>query len=111
MKLYRTADTEHYLRLNMHHTITDGWSLGVLFKDLEAYYEAARAGRPPWPAPLAVQYGDYAAWEQEFRQSPAYREQVKFWKTTLAPPLAALEGREPVGHGDPRPRSERYPAG
>ena len=93
-KLYRTTDEEHYLWLNMHHTITDGWSLGVLFKDLEAYYEAARTGVSAHVADLAVQYGDYAVWEQEWRRTPGYREQVEFWKKTLAAPLASLFSRE-----------------
>ncbi|MBO0697601.1 MAG: hypothetical protein J2P46_04345, partial [Zavarzinella sp.] len=104
VKLYRTAEEEHLLWLKMHHTITDGWSLGVLFKDLEAYYEAARTGREPWPAPLVVQYGDYALWEQEFRRSAAHAGQVRFWKRTLAPPLAPLD----YPFSKPRPVWQNY---
>jgi hypothetical protein len=104
VKLYRTADQEHYLWLNMHHTITDGCSLGVLFRDLEAYYEAARTGRPAWLVPLAVQYGDYATWEQEFRRSAAHREQVEFWKKALALPVAPVD----LPFSKPRPAWQNY---
>src|SRR5262245_10462223 len=72
VKLYQTEAAEFLLWVNMHHTITDGWSLGVFFRDLEAYYEAARSGRPARVRPLPVQYGDYANWEQERRQSAGY---------------------------------------
>jgi hypothetical protein len=99
VRLYRTADDEHYLWLNLHHTITDGYSVGVLFRDLEAYYEAARAGTPARLPDLPVQYGDYAAWEQGWRRSPAYREQVAFWKETLAAPLPTLD----LPFANPRP--------
>ncbi|HKB00610.1 MAG TPA: condensation domain-containing protein, partial [Gemmataceae bacterium] len=104
VKLYRTADEEHYLWLNLHHTITDGWSLGVFFTDLEAYYKAAPVGTPCGLDPLAVHYGDYAAWEAEFRQSGDYRDQVQFWKRTLAPPLPALD----LPFSKPRPVWQNY---
>jgi amino acid adenylation domain-containing protein len=104
VKLYRTGDTEYYLWLNMHHTITDGWSLGVLFKDLEAYYEAAVAGTAAELLPLAIQYGDCGVWEQEFRKSAGYREQVEFWKRVLAPPVPTLD----LPFAKPRPRWQTF---
>ena len=109
VKLYRTAEAEYHLWLNMHHTVTDGWSVGVLFKDLEAYYEAAVANTAPNLAPLAVQYGDHALWEEQFRHSPAYREQVEYWKQTLAAPIPTLD----LPFAKPRPhwqtfRGERF---
>lgn len=91
VKLYRTGADEYLLWLNMHHTITDGWSWGVFFKDLEAYYEAARAGAPPKVRPLPIQYGDYSVWEAGQRQTPAAREQVEYWKKVLAPPVPTLD--------------------
>jgi acyl carrier protein len=90
-RLFQTADEEHYLWLNLHHTITDGWSLGVLFQDLEAFYEAALTGSAARVAPLDVQYGDYAVWENECRPSPAFREHLEFWKKNLAGPLPSLD--------------------
>ena len=91
VKLYRTGTDEYLLWINMHHTITDGWSWGVFFKDLEAYYEAAKAGTPPRVRPLPVQYGDYSVWEAGMRQTPAVRDQVDYWKKVLAPPVPTLD--------------------
>ena len=91
VKLYRSGTDEYLLWINMHHTITDGWSWGVFFKDLEAYYEAARAGTQPKVRPLPVQYGDYSVWESAQRKSPAFRDQVDYWKQTLAPPVPTLD--------------------
>jgi amino acid adenylation domain-containing protein len=91
VKLYRTGTDEYLLWINMHHTITDGWSWGVYFKDLEAYYEAAKAGAPPKLRPLSIQYGDYSLWEVGLRKTLGFREQVDYWKKVLAPPLPALD--------------------
>jgi len=104
VKLYRTGDTEYYLWLNMHHTITDGWSLGVLFRDLEAYYDAAIAETAAELPALAVQYGDCGLWEEEFRRSAGYRDQVEFWKRVLAPPIPTLD----LPFAKPRPRWQTF---
>ncbi|MFE2756327.1 amino acid adenylation domain-containing protein, partial [Actinosynnema sp. NPDC059335] len=75
VRLVRVAEDEHVFALAVHHIVTDGWSTGVLMRDLEALY----AGEAP--APPAVQYVDYAAW----RQDPP----VDYWAGQLAgvPPL------------------------
>jgi amino acid adenylation domain-containing protein len=91
VKLYRTGTDEYLLWINMHHTITDGWSWGVFFKDLEAYYDAAKAGSPPKVRPLPIQYGDYSLWEVAQRKTPAFRDQVEYWKKVLAPPVPTLD--------------------
>ncbi|HKA06014.1 MAG TPA: condensation domain-containing protein, partial [Gemmataceae bacterium] len=104
VKLYRTGDGQSYLWLNMHHTIADGWSLGVFFADLEEYYEAAVAGGCARLAPLGIQFGDYALWEQQFRDSPAYREQLDWWKRVLAPPIPSVD----LPFAKPRPRWQTY---
>jgi amino acid adenylation domain-containing protein len=91
VKLYRTGGDEFLLWINTHHTITDGWSWGVFFKDLEAFYEAAKAGAPAKVRPLPVQYGDYSVWEEACRKTPAFREQVEYWKKVLHPPVPTLD--------------------
>jgi amino acid adenylation domain-containing protein len=91
LKLYQTGTDEYLLWINMHHTITDGWSWGVFFKDLEAHYEAAKGGTPPKLRPLPIQYGDYSVWESGLRNTPAFGEQVEYWKKVLAPPVPTLD--------------------
>ena len=52
------------LLLTMHHIVSDGWSIGVLYRELKQLYEAFREGRPSPLEELPIQYGDFAAWQQ-----------------------------------------------
>ena len=63
--LYGLSAREHVLLLVLHHIAGDGWSLGVLLRDVARCYGARRAGGAPGLAPLAVQYADYTLWQQE----------------------------------------------
>ncbi|MFL5383082.1 MAG: non-ribosomal peptide synthase/polyketide synthase, partial [Longimicrobiaceae bacterium] len=62
--LARMAEDDHVLLITMHHIVSDGWSMGVLTRELGALYGAFREGRPDPLPPLAVQYADYAAWQR-----------------------------------------------
>ena len=80
-RLARTAADEHVLALAVHHIVTDGWSLGVLGRDLGELYTAAHEGRRPELPELPVRYADHAAWqrartEQAERQLAHWREQL-----------------------------------
>jgi amino acid adenylation domain-containing protein len=103
-KLFQTGSDEYYLWTNLHHNLTDGWSYGVLFKDLEAAYEAARKGVKATLPELAIQYGDYAVWQREWLKTASYREQVEHWKKVLAAPVATLE----LPFSKPRPRTQTF---
>ena len=86
--LYRLSGREHVLLLVLHHIAGDGWSLGVLLRDLGRCYEARRAGREPGLAPLAVQYADYTLWQQEVlgsesEEGSAILRQLAFWRERL----------------------------
>ncbi|MFJ8185674.1 non-ribosomal peptide synthase/polyketide synthase [Streptomyces sp. NPDC096105] len=86
-RLARTAADEHVLALAVHHIVTDGWSLGVLGRDLGELYAAAHEGRRPELPDLPVRYADHAAW-QRARTDQAER-QLAHWREQLAgvPPL------------------------
>jgi amino acid adenylation domain-containing protein len=71
------------LVIAQHHVITDGWSLALLLGELTALYGARVQGRPsPLPEPV-LQYGDYAAWQQEWLKSPALERELVYWRRTL----------------------------
>ena len=89
--LIRASEGEHVLVLNLHHIAGDGWSIGVLFRELAALYGAFRDGdAPPLPEP-PVQYADFAAWQREWMQGPVLEAQLAYWRTRLAAAPAVLE--------------------
>ncbi|HSU13619.1 non-ribosomal peptide synthetase, partial [Longimicrobium sp.] len=90
--LVRLADEEHVLLLCMHHIISDGWSMGVLFRELFTLYESAS----PLP-PLAVQYADFAVWQRGWLQGEVLRRQLAWWRERLggAPPVLELPTDRP----------------
>ncbi|HVH13883.1 MAG TPA: condensation domain-containing protein, partial [Longimicrobium sp.] len=67
----------------MHHIISDGWSLGVLLRELGAGYAAAVEGRPSALPEPALQYADYAAWQRAWLNGDAAARQLDYWKTKL----------------------------
>ncbi len=81
------------LALNLHHIVTDGWSLYVLYRDLAAAYDALGGGASTLPE-LPIQYLDYAAFQRrELGEAggEALARQRRFWQETLAAPLPVLE--------------------
>jgi hypothetical protein len=91
------AAEEHILLLTMHHIVSDGWSVGVLFRELGALYNALLAGEPSPLPPLPIQYADFAAWQREWLQGAEMEEQVSYWKQQLggAPPVLELPTDRP----------------
>jgi hypothetical protein len=66
-QLLHLADTDHILVLTMHHIVSDGWSLGVLFEELHRLYEAYNRGAQDSPLPeLALQYADFSVWQRDW---------------------------------------------
>ena len=95
--LLRLADEEFVVLLTMHHIISDGWSLGVLTKELGALYAALVTDEPsPLPA-LPIQYADFSQWQREWLQGIALESQLAYWKTQLGqnPPMLDLPTDRP----------------
>ncbi|HKH45576.1 MAG TPA: amino acid adenylation domain-containing protein, partial [Thermoanaerobaculia bacterium] len=84
VSLLALSDEEHVVLLNMHHIASDGWSMGVLLRELGALYEACRAGRESPLAPLPVQYADYAQWQRRWLQGEVLENQLDYWRRHLA---------------------------
>ncbi|MFI2608324.1 non-ribosomal peptide synthase/polyketide synthase [Kitasatospora sp. NPDC018619] len=94
-RLFRTAPDEHVLALAVHHIATDGWSMGVLGRDLGELYAAALEGRGPRLPALPVRYTDYAAWQRS--RTAAAEADLEHWRR-------ALDGLAPLELPTDRPR-------
>lgn len=89
--LARISEKEHCIALNIHHIISDGWSLGVLMREIIGHYRAFEQGKPsPFPE-LPVQYGDYAAWQRTRLSDETLARQTAFWREHLKTAPVSLD--------------------
>ncbi|HEX2077184.1 MAG TPA: amino acid adenylation domain-containing protein, partial [Longimicrobium sp.] len=102
--LLRLGAQEHVLLLSMHHIVSDGWSMGVLYRELSALYEAYREGRESPLPELPVQYADYALWQRKHLRDGVLEGQLAYWRARLADAPALLE--LPTDH--PRPAVQTF---
>jgi amino acid adenylation domain-containing protein len=89
--LLRLSATEHVLVVNMHHVVSDGWSIGVFVRELGALYRAFHDGQPSPLPPLPVQYADFAAWQRGWLAGDVLDTQLAWWRGQLAGLPAVLE--------------------
>ncbi|WP_368667338.1 amino acid adenylation domain-containing protein [Corallococcus sp. AB030] len=89
--LIRLAPEEHVLVLHLHHIVSDGWSLGVMVRELTTLYAALREGRPPALPELPVQYADFALWQRAWLQGEALEAQLAWWTRQLEGAPRTLE--------------------
>ena len=82
VQLLRLSAAEHVL-LVMHHIISDGWSMGVLVREVAALYEAYSAGRESPLPELPIQYADYAVWQREWLQGEVLEGELGYWREQL----------------------------
>ncbi len=92
LKLLRLGNEEHLLLLTLHHAVTDGWSMGVLVRELSALYPALLRREPASLPELPIQYGDYAVWQRSWLTEGVLASQLDFWRRELqgAPTLLDL---------------------
>ncbi|MET0622967.1 MAG: amino acid adenylation domain-containing protein [Pyrinomonadaceae bacterium] len=89
--LLRLGADEHMLLFTMHHIVSDGWSVGVLVREVASVYTAyVRGQESPLPE-LTLQYADYAVWQREWLQGEVLEAQLDYWKRQLEPPPPELE--------------------
>lgn len=81
----------HRLYFNIHHSICDGWSMGVISRDLMDIYNAVLTGKTAVLPELSIQYKDYAQWQNKVLQSSQVSAQENYWKEQLAGPLPYLQ--------------------
>ena len=78
------APDEHLLLLVTHHLVSDGWSRGIMLRELGALYDGALHGRVPELPELPIRYTDYAAWQRERLAGEGYERQRRYWMERLA---------------------------
>ncbi|HVR96916.1 MAG TPA: amino acid adenylation domain-containing protein, partial [Thermoanaerobaculia bacterium] len=98
---------EHILLLDMHHIVSDGWSIGVLVSEVSALYRAALAGEPSPLPELPIQYADLAVWQREQLGEAGMERQLAFWRERLAGAPAILD----LPTDRPRPVVQSYRGG
>jgi amino acid adenylation domain-containing protein len=81
--LIRLSSADHVLVLIMHHIITDGWSMGILFNEIGEIYAELAYGKPAGLPALPIQYSDFARWQREHCTAENLRDHVTYWTNKL----------------------------
>ncbi|MEG4044871.1 amino acid adenylation domain-containing protein [Microcoleus sp. Pol17_C1] len=89
--LLHLDETEYLLLLTVHHIVADGWSMGVLVREVAALYEAFCSGKPSPLPELSVQYADYAVWQTNWLQGEILEAKLADWKQQLGQILPPLQ--------------------
>ncbi|MBW4611874.1 MAG: amino acid adenylation domain-containing protein [Desmonostoc vinosum HA7617-LM4] len=89
-KLLRFSQTEYQLLVSLHHIIADGWSVGILIKELAIVYEALATGKSSVLPQLPIQYTDFVYWQRQWLQSENIKPQLAYWKQQLGGNLPVL---------------------
>ncbi len=90
IKVLQISAREFVIVLNMHHIISDGWSMGILMNEVATIYRAFSAHQADPLPPLKIQYVDFAAWQRKWLSGKVLQEQLDYWKRVLghgSPPL------------------------
>ena len=102
--LLRLAAEDHTVALNVHHVASDGWSMGILVREVTALYAAFAQGEPSPLPELPVQYADFAVWQRSWLHGEVLDNEIAWWRRQLAglPPLLELPTDRP------RPAAQSY---
>jgi amino acid adenylation domain-containing protein len=101
--LFQLDEQDFILLLTFHHIVSDGWSLGIFVREFAELYDAFLSARPPAPAPLPIQYSDYAVWQREWLKGDALDAGLAYWRDRLAD-LSPLE----LPSERPRPPAQTF---
>src|SRR5262249_32666734 len=104
LHLLRLAPERHVLLLNLHHIVSDRWSLEVLVREFTALYAAFAREAPSPLAALPIQYADFAYWQREWLQGGRLASQLAYWQGALAD----LPGRLELPTDRPRPAVQTF---
>ena len=102
--LFRLEERQHILLVSLHHIISDGWSLGIMVREIVAYYSAFQQGGVAEFSQLAVQYADYATWQRQWLTGDVRDKQRRYWEAQLDNLPALLE----LPTDNPRPAVQSH---
>src|SRR6185295_2862050 len=95
--LLRVTEEDHVAAMTVHHIVSDGWSIGVLIREVMALYAALALGRPSPLPELPVQYRDFALWQTSWLHGEVLEGEISYWRERLdgLPPLLELPTDRP----------------
>ncbi|WP_163871146.1 condensation domain-containing protein, partial [Myxococcus eversor] len=102
--LVRLADDEYLLLVTAHHIVSDGWSIGVIVREIAAFYRQFAGGEPAQLAPLPIQYADFSVWQRQWLQGDVLAEELAWWRQQLSDASTSLE----LPTDRPRPAVQTY---
>jgi amino acid adenylation domain-containing protein len=105
--MIRHSEQKHSVVCVLHHIVSDGWSRGILIREVSALYQAFGSGEPSPLSELKIQYGDFAVWQRARLQGEALEHELTFWKEHLAGAPALLD----LPTDRPRPTVQTYRGG
>ncbi|MBE1162009.1 non-ribosomal peptide synthase/polyketide synthase [Dyella acidiphila] len=103
-RLIRLAAQEHILLFTVHHIVSDGWSMGVVVREVAALYPAFMQGQPSPLPELPIHYADFAHWQRQWLRGEVLERQRRYWKQRLA----GSPGLLPLPTDRPRPSSPSH---
>ena len=106
-RLVELDTDDHLLLLTLHHIVSDGWTRGLLNRELTTLYTAFLAGKPSPLPELTLQYADYAAWQRGWLSGEILDRQIAYWKKQLDGAPQAID----LPTDRPRPAVQRYRGG
>lgn len=89
--LVQLDDADQLLLLTMHHIVSDGWSIGVLLRELNEIYQAYSSGRASPLAEPPIQYADFALWQRQYLSGAVLESHLSYWRKQLEGAPAVLE--------------------
>jgi amino acid adenylation domain-containing protein len=97
VRLLRLGESEHAVLFTTHHIVSDGWSMGVLVRELGVLYMAFSEGKPSPLPELPIQYPDFADWQRRRLAGEVFEEHLRFWREALsgAPQVLDLSADRP----------------
>jgi amino acid adenylation domain-containing protein len=108
--LLRLSEEKHVLLITMHHIVSDGWSIGVLIRELSELYRAYVHGREAHLPDVTIQYADFAAWQRRRMSGGALDAGLAYWRRQLENLPPVLELSAEVLHSDVAPAERDHEA-